>query len=263
MKFNLITIFPDYFQSPLKVGVVGQALGQGLLHVNFVNPRDFTEDVHRTVDDRPFGGGDGMLMLVEPLKRALTSLSKPGRVVYLSPHGTPWSDAKARAWAEQGQDLTLVCGRYAGIDQRFIQNYVEEEISLGDFVLSGGEPAALAIIDSVARFLPGVLGNDKSPEEESFAKGILEAPQFTRPREFEGEKVPEILLGGHHARIQEWRETVALLVTALRRPDLVVQNSLQNQVRQAAEQALNWNEDELNICGIRKEQLEDLLNDNP
>lgn len=262
MKFNVITIFPEMFGA-VQAGIVGQALKSGKVSIGFVNPRDFTTDVHRTVDDRPYGGGDGMIMLAEPLEKALASLGDDkGYVVYLSPHGKVWNDSLARAWAEEfkpPRSLTLICGRYGGVDQRFINAHVDAEISLGDFVLSGGEIAAMAVIDSVARFVPGVLGNSESPEEESFAKGLLEAPQFTRPPVAYGQLVPEVLRGGHHKKIMEFRRMISILRTRQLRPDLPVNSAL---VKEAAEYASELPDSELKACGLSRAFVEERLNSN-
>lgn len=258
MKFNIITLFPDFFSDPLRLGVVGQAVQAEKLDVRFINPRDFTQDVHKTVDDRPFGGGDGMVMQAEPLKKSLESLSENrGKVVYLSPQGELWNDRLAREWAALGEPITLICGRYAGVDQRFINQYVDQEISIGDYVLSGGEPAALVVVDCVARLLEGVLGNEESPHRESFSgEGWLEAPQFTRPREVLGQKVPEVLLSGHHSHILEWQQKISLVKTCLRRPDLV--HETVGNVKSAIRWALARPDEELRTCGIEPERLRQL-----
>ena len=206
-------------------GVVGQALRQGRVTVRAVTPRAFTTNVHQTIDDRPFGGGDGMIMLAETAALALESLqlgSEKKRVIHLSPRGVPLTDEKARALAAY-EDLVLISSRYGGIDERFLESSVDEEISIGDYVLSGGELAALVVIDSVSRLLPGVLGNETSPEAESFGgpHGLLEYPQYTRPREWRGRMVPEALLTGDHAKIRDWKECVSVLITAERRPELL------------------------------------------
>jgi tRNA (guanine37-N1)-methyltransferase len=232
MKFEVITLFPEMFEAPLKCGVVGQAAAKKIIQVNTHNPRSYTTDVHKTVDDRPFGGGDGMVMLASPVEQALAAALKTAtetetvtaplrarRIIYLSPQGAPLTHALAHELSSL-DELVLICGRYGGIDQRFLSKYVDQEISIGDYVLSGGELAALVLIDAVARFLPGVLGNELSPQEESFANGLLEAPQFTRPREYQGTEVPEVLLSGNHAKISRWRYLVSLLRTRKQRPDL-------------------------------------------
>lgn len=220
LRFDVVTLFPDLIEGAVQHGLLGQALKKDLLQVATVNPRDFTEDRHRTVDDRPFGGGDGMVMLIEPLEKTLAQIAKPSaHVIYLSPQGSVLTDAKARELSTK-ENVVLICGRYGGIDQRLINHYVDEEISIGDYVLAGGETAALVVIEATSRFVPGVLGHEESPEKDSFAKGLLEEPSFTRPREYLGEEAPEILLSGNHAKILEWKKKVSLLVTLKKRPDL-------------------------------------------
>lgn len=220
LSFEVLTLFPEMIEGGVKSGLLGQALKKDLLRVRAHNPRDFTEDKHRSVDDRPFGGGDGMIMMIEPLEKTLTQVLKPSSyVVYLSPQGKVFNDSKARDLSQK-EDVVLICGRYGGLDQRLINHYVDEEISIGDYVLSGGEVAALVVIEATSRFIPGVLGHEESPEKDSFAQGLLEEPAFTRPREYLGEEVPEALLSGHHGQIQEWKQKVSLLVTLKKRPDL-------------------------------------------
>ena len=226
MNFHVLTVFPEMIESASSFGVVGQAIKSGRLSVQALTPRKFTNNVHQTIDDRPFGGGDGMVMLAEPLGLALDEAKKKagGRrlVIHLSPRGEPLTDRLARELAGY-QDLILVASRYGGVDQRFLNENVDREISIGDYVLSGGELAALVVIDAVARLIPGVLGNEASSEVESFAGplGLLEAPQFTRPREWHDQEVPAALLSGHHAEIEKWKYALAILVTATRRPDLL------------------------------------------
>ncbi|MFZ4402851.1 MAG: tRNA (guanosine(37)-N1)-methyltransferase TrmD [Pseudobdellovibrionaceae bacterium] len=220
MKFDVLTVFPEIINSTLQFGVVGQACKKNLLQVQAHNLRQWTEDVHGSVDDRPYGGGDGMVFLPEILTKALVGLkTAESHVVYLSPQGKKWTANKAKKWSSQ-KHIILISGRYAGVDQRFINEHIDEEISVGDFVLSGGEVPALAIIDSVARWLPGVLGHESSAEADSFSNGLLEAPLFTRPQDWQGRLSPEILLSGHHAKITDWKTQVSLLVTAQKRPDL-------------------------------------------
>lgn len=222
MRINLVTIFPEFFDSPLSVGVTSGAIEKGLLEILKVTPRTFTQDFHKTVDDRPFGGGDGMVMKTEPLKQAVESLGdQKGHVVVLSPSGRVFNAQVAREYASLDRPLTLVCGRYSGIDQRFIETCADEELSVGDFILSGGEPAALSVIDSVARLIPGVLGNADSPEQDSFYQSHLECPVFTRPREALGLEVPEVLLCGDPKKIGEFQKYVSLLRTWMKRPDLL------------------------------------------
>lgn len=256
MKFSVITLFPRMIETYLEEGVVGTARAHGVFEVQTVNPRDFVTDNHRTVDDRPFGGGDGMVLLASPLAQALQSVlgDKPEpaqgllgasplktKTIYLSPHGRVFNQAVARELL-QWDHLILVSGRYGGVDQRFIAAHVDEEISLGDFVLSGGELAACAVIDTCARMIPGVLGNEQSSQAESFSgsSGWLEAPQFTRPREMTEGWVPAALLSGNHSQIAEWRESISLLLTLFRRPDLIeksqVSPHLADRVRKVYEE---------------------------
>ena len=233
MQFNVVTLLPDMIEGALQSGVVAQAFKHGELVLQTVNPRDFTEDVHQTVDDRPFGGGDGMVMSVEPLKKSLDFLAEKrgegGPVISLSPSGEPFSSAMAEELSRL-PEITLICGRYAGVDQRLTQKYVQREVSIGDYVLSGGELGALVMIDSISRFIPGVLGNPESAYRESFVGGLLESPQYTRPRQFEGMDVPEVLLSGDHAKIEKWRRQVAILYTWIKRVDLLKKAIASGQV---------------------------------
>lgn len=261
MRFQVLTLFPKMIEEALREGVVGQAVGAGQVEVKCVNPRDFATDLHRSVDDRPFGGGDGMVMMLEPLVAALESLGdRKGRVVYLSPQGRPWKDSVARQWAGDGRPVTLICGRYAGVDQRLINHHVDEEISIGDYVLSGGELAALVVIDSMTRLLPNVLGNPDSPQVDSFSQGLLEGPLFTRPRQHALGEVPATLLSGHHARIESYRRALALALTALKRPDLVAVEAVSNlRVVKAVKELLALPPEELKSLGVKTKELETLL----
>jgi tRNA (guanine37-N1)-methyltransferase len=228
MRFDVVTLFPEMFAAIADYGIVRRARELGLWQLATWNPRDFTSDRHRSVDDRPFGGGPGMVLLAEPLAAAVraaraaqrSSGCTSGRVVALSAGGAPLSDERVRSWAQPGQALALVCGRYEGIDQRFLDECVDEEVSIGDFVLSGGEIAAMAVIDAVVRHLPGALKLE-SAQDESFSTGLLDAPHYTRPEIWHGKMVPTTLLSGHHAQIQRWRREQALARTAHRRPDLI------------------------------------------
>lgn len=268
IKFNLISIFPEMFSALTEQGLVGQAVKSGKIAVELISPRTYTTDFHKTVDDRPYGGGDGMVMLSEPLRLALEALEakgEKGRVILMSPQGRVWSDSHAREWAgqsppesqsdakkEPGTFYTLICARYGGVDQRFINAYVDEEISVGDFVLTGGELAAMILVDSMTRFVPGVLGNSQSAEEDSFSNGLLESPLFTRPPEVAGQAVPEILKSGNHKKILEWRKALSLLVTAKKRPDLLSRE----QVSTLPQIAARFSDDELAACGIARSDLE-------
>ena len=224
MQLQVVTLFPDMVNAVAGFGVVGRAVEQNLVSLGCQNPRDFTDDVHRTVDDRPYGGGPGMVMKYEPLAAAITAarrvLPEHSPVVCLTPQGRVFEQAEAERLATSG-GFALVAGRYEGIDERIIEAEVDEELSLGDFVLSGGEIAAMAVIDAVVRLLPGVLGHDSSAEQDSFANGLLDCPHFTRPEEIAGRRVPDVLLSGDHARIARWRLKQSLGRTHERRPDLL------------------------------------------
>ena len=224
MKVSVLTIFPNFFSSPLDVSIVKRAQLAGVLEVDLVDIRDFTSDVHRTVDDAPFGGGAGMVMKPEPLFAALEGYSSARRV-FLTPSGTPLKQSHLDEWA-QLDELVLLCGRYEGVDQRVLDSCIDEEISIGDYVLAGGEVAALTVIEGVARLLDGVLGNPDSIVHESFRAGLLEEPQYTRPASFAGMDVPAVLLSGNHAKVEEWRQQQRLKRTAARRPDLIEPDDL-------------------------------------
>ena len=224
MKIALITLFPNMFEAISEYGISGRAVKNGLVELACFNPRDFTEDKHRTVDDRPYGGGPGMVMLVEPLRKAIDAAREwiEGQpiVVYLSPQGMVLNQSAVNKFAEH-KSLILIAGRYEGIDERFISLEVDEEWSIGDYVLSGGELPAMVLIDALTRQKPGALGHQDSAEQDSFAKGLLDCPHYTRPEVFGGERVPPILLSGDHKKINDWRMRQALLRTQSRRPDLL------------------------------------------
>jgi tRNA (guanine37-N1)-methyltransferase len=234
IRFDVVTLFPDMLSAVAASGITGRAREAGLWRLATWNPRDFTSDNYRTVDDRPYGGGPGMVMLAEPLERALEAAKAAGagRVVYLSPQGTRLDHARVVALAKESA-LTLLCGRYEGVDERLLERCVDEELSLGDFVLSGGELAAMALIDAVVRLLPGALGDAQSAHEESFADGLLDCPQYTRPELWpeggQGARVPEVLLSGHHERIRRWRLKQSLGRTWLRRPELLAGRNLNEE----------------------------------
>jgi tRNA (guanine37-N1)-methyltransferase len=225
VKFHLLTIFPAFFEGPFKYGVVARAAEYGSLELHVHDLRNWTYDLHRTVDDRPFGGGEGMVLKPEPIFEAVESIwpeRTPGqKVILLSAQGRRFTQPLARELA-QHDELLLICGRYEGVDERVAQHLADEEISIGDYVLSGGELAAAVIVDAVARLLPGVIGNQDSTVNESFEEhGILDYPHWTRPADFRGWKAPETLLGGNHAEIRKWRRQMALEKTARLRPDLL------------------------------------------
>ncbi len=219
MRINVVTIFPEFFGSPLEISLVGKALDDGTVEVVLHDLRDHGKGVHRQIDDAPFGGGAGMVMMVEPLAAALEPLGESHRVL-LTPAGRPLTQETLDRWATL-DELTLVCGRYEGVDERVAGHLVDEEASLGDYVLLGGEIGAMAIIEGVTRLLPGVVGNPDSLESESFRNGLLEEPQYTRPADFRGWQVPEVLLSGDHGKVEEWRQQQRLKRTRQRRPDLL------------------------------------------
>ncbi|MDP8062244.1 tRNA (guanosine(37)-N1)-methyltransferase TrmD [Pasteurella atlantica] len=229
MWIGIISLFPEMFQAITEYGVTGRAVKHNLLQIQCWNPRDFTFDKHNTVDDRPYGGGPGMLMMVKPLRDAIhaakqTALSEDEnvdvKVIYLSPQGRKLDQQGVKTLATN-QKMILVCGRYEGIDERLIQAEVDEEWSIGDYVLTGGELPAMTLIDAVARFVPGVLGKQASAEEDSFATGLLDCPHYTRPEVLDGEPVPDVLMSGHHENIRKWRLEQSLERTWLRRPELL------------------------------------------
>ncbi|NRA41431.1 MAG: tRNA (guanosine(37)-N1)-methyltransferase TrmD [Pseudomonadales bacterium] len=254
--FTVLSLFPEMFTALTEHGISSRAIKQQQLSLTVVNPRSFTEDRHRTVDDRPYGGGPGMLMLLEPLCKALQAAQSqvlarsaaPAKVVYLSPQGTVFNQAKAQQLASL-DEVILIAGRYEGIDQRFIDHWVDEEISLGDYVVSGGELPAMMVIDAAARCIPGVLGHAQSAAEDSFFAGLLDHPQYTRPEVFRWDEqdypVPEVLLGGNHQAIRRWRLQQAIGQTWLKRPDLLANKTLTDEesaLLAAFKQALHTSE---------------------
>jgi tRNA (guanine37-N1)-methyltransferase len=239
LRIDVITIFPQMFDALTCGGITGRAIDKRLLQLGLWNPRDYTQDRHRTVDDRPYGGGPGMVMSVPPLKAALTeikqSLAEQGiagcNVIHLTPQGRRLEQSAVKELAQR-PGFILVCGRYEGVDERFLQTQVDEEWSIGDFVLSGGELAAMVVIDAVARLLPGALGHDQSAEQDSFMNGLLDYPHYTRPQSIDGLAVPDVLLSGDHAAIERWRLKQALGKTWLNRPDLLEHIELDEQQQQ-------------------------------
>jgi tRNA (guanine37-N1)-methyltransferase len=220
MRFDILTIFPEFFAGPFAYGVVAKAIEAGLIEIQVHDLRNWTEDRHRTVDDRPFGGGEGMLLKAQPIFEAVESI-RPQRTVLLSAQGRKFDQAAARRLSQCSQ-LLLICGRYEGVDERVAEHLAQEEISIGDMVLSGGELAAALVVDCVARLVPGVLGNQESTLHESFSEpGLLDCPQYTRPADFRGWKIPDVLAGGNHEEIRRWRERAAREKTARNRPDLL------------------------------------------
>ena len=251
MRFDVITLLPEMMEA-LTVGVIGRAQQQGLIQLKLWNPRDYTEDVHKTVDERPYGGGPGMVMKVAPLDAAINDAkqeSPSAKVIYLSPQGEPLTQKMASSLSQAG-NLILLCGRYEGIDERLIEHQVDQEISIGDYVLSGGELPAMVLIDTVSRLLPGVLGHVDSAEQDSFVDGLLDCPHYTRPEILDDEKVPQVLLSGNHAAIEQWRLQQSLIRTRDRRPDLFNKRELtENEINlleqydaQASDSGSNKNE---------------------
>ena len=224
MRINVVTLFPQMFQALTDYGITGRAIQRGLVELQTWNPRDYAGDVHRTVDDRPYGGGPGMVMMVEPLREAIrdarASAGKGSRVIYLSPQGRKLSQRGLQELANR-EEIVLVCGRYEGVDERIISAEVDEEWSIGDYVLSGGELAAMVVIDGMTRLIPNALGHEDSAEQDSFVKGLLDHPHYTRPEDVDGMPVPDVLLSGDHQAIERWRNKQALGRTWLRRPDLL------------------------------------------
>jgi len=234
MKFEVVTLFPEIVRAYVATGMVGRALERGLVAVGTEDPRAHAADVHRTVDDRPYGGGPGMVLKIEPLRTALRAAA--GRApagsprVYLSAQGRRFTQADARRWS-QLPGMVLLAGRYEGVDQRLLDAEIDDQVSIGDYVLTGGELPALVVLDAVVRLLPGVLGDAESAVQESFSDGLLDWPHYTRPEVFEGRAVPEVLLGGNHATIRRWRWQQALLLTAQRRPDLLRSRGVTDEER--------------------------------
>jgi len=248
MRIDILTLFPNMFSSPLRESILGKAIQRGIIQIQTINIRDFTSDKHQVVDDTPYGGGQGMVMKVEPIARAIESVKSQNSLawtVYLTPQGTPFNQDLARRLCAQPH-LILLCGRYEGVDERVRELCIDEEISIGDYVLTGGELAAMVLIDAVSRFIPGVLGSDRSAEEDSFFNSLLEYPQYTRPFDFRGHCVPEILLSGNHSAISLWRRKEALRRTSVRRPDLLAKANLTEEDRKLLEESRKSNDD----CGL-------------
>ena len=230
LRCDIITIFPDFFREAFDYGIIRRARAAGLVELKAHNLRGWTSDKHHIVDDRPFGGGEGMVLKPEPIFAAVRELTGAAsrdeytpqtRVILLSPQGRVFTQAVAQDLSQNASHIVLICGRYEGVDERVADALVTDEVSIGDYVLSGGEPAALVVIDALIRLLPGAVGNESSTTNESFAEGLLDCPQYTRPPEFSGLKVPEVLLNGNHAEIARWRREAALKKTERNRPDLL------------------------------------------
>ena len=253
MKFTVITLFPDLIEAWAKTGLIGTAIKKNLLEIEIINPRQFTSDVHHSVDDKAFGGSDGMVLKFEPLATAIESAGD-AHVAFLSPQGKVWDQAHAESWSVNQKHVVLVCGRYAGFDQRLIEAHADEEISVGDYILNGGEVASLSVMESVARLIPGVLGNQISSENESFRDGLLESPAFTRPREVNGMSVPSPLLSANHAKIARFERDVSLFRTRLLRPDLF-KSDLEEEFRAAHGRLKLLPVGELSALGITSDQM--------
>ena len=238
MNINILTIFPEIFEV-LNTGIIGQSIKKENVSINCLDIRKNSNNKHNQIDAKPYGGGEGMLMMAEPLAKTIKEIDedKKGLVINFSPQGTPLTQNLVESFS-RNKNITLVCGRYEGIDQRFIDKYVDEEISLGDFVMSGGEIAALSFIDSIIRILPGTLGNPDSVSNDTFSNGMLKGHSYTRPEDFEGTQVPEVLLSGNHSKIQEWKEKNSLIQTYLRRPDLLNNVKLTNNQKKLLEELL-------------------------
>ena len=237
MRFDLLTIFPEFFAGPFDFGMIRRAKLQQQIEINIHDLRSFTTDKHHIVDDRPFGGDDGMVLKPEPIFRAVKSLqpedtAKKTAVVLLSPQGRVFCQAEAERFANEFSQMIMICGRYEGVDERVAQHLVTDEISIGDYILTGGEIPAMILVDAVTRLLPNVLGSETSAVNDSFSSGLLDFPNYTRPADFEGIKVPEVLLSGHHGKIAEWRRREALLKTLKMRPELLTQANLSDQDRE-------------------------------
>lgn len=234
MVVDILTLFPEMFTGPFDASIIKRAREKGLVEINLINIRDFSRNKHRTVDDTPYGGGAGMVMAAEPLFEAMDWIrarrGEPGRVILLCPAGRPFNQEVAAELARE-EHLVLICGHYEGIDERVAEHLVTDEISIGDYVLTGGELPAMVVVDAVCRLIPGVLGERASAQEESFADGLLEYPHYTRPREYRGYRVPEVLLSGHHEKIRLWRRRQSLLRTLASRPDLLARASLTGEDR--------------------------------
>ncbi|GAB4514341.1 MAG: tRNA (guanosine(37)-N1)-methyltransferase TrmD [Sulfuricaulis sp.] len=239
MRIDVISLFPPMFEAVSAHGITGRAVKNGLLTLRVWNPRDYTEDRHRSVDDRPYGGGPGMLMMIEPLERAIRAArgeqKQEAKVIYLSPQGRRLDHAAVLELSKR-EGMILLAGRYEGIDERLLEKEVDEEWSIGDYVLSGGELAAMVLIDAITRQLPGALGDEDSAQQDSFVEGLLDCEHYTRPEEYAGQKVPEVLLSGDHEKIRRWRLKRSLGRTWLRRPDLLERLTLSSEQKQLLEE---------------------------
>jgi tRNA (guanine37-N1)-methyltransferase len=252
LSFDVVTLFPEMFGALKDFGITSRAFHEAFVDLTLWNPRDFTSDAHRTVDDRPYGGGPGMLMMIEPLKKAIDAAKKAQmnkgiqdvRVIHLSPRGLPLTHQKVMEFSRTS-GLIFLASRYEGVDERLIESSVDEEISIGDYVLSGGELPTMVVMDAIIRQLPGVLGDDHSAIEDSFVSGLLDCPHYTRPEEYEGSKVPDVLLSGNHARISVWRLQQSLALTKVRRPDLLAARLLTKEETRLLEEIVKQEQDSI------------------
>jgi len=245
MKIDILTLFPEMFLNFLETSIVGRAVNKNIVQINCINIRDFSKDKHKRVDDYPFGGGPGMVMRPEPVYDAINSVKdRDSKVIYLSPKGKTYNQEIAISLSKE-KHIILLCGHYEGIDNRIIDNYIDEEISIGDYILTGGEIPAMVVVDSVIRLLPGVLSNQESYIDDSYYNGLLEYPHYTRPKIFNGIEVPEVLLSGNHEKINQWRKYESLKITYERRPDLIEKLHLNNDEKEMLKDIIQKNNNEI------------------
>ena len=253
MKFQILTLFPVFFESCLKIGILGRAIRTSLVTIELIDIKKFVKKGR--ADDYPFGGGDGMLLRYTPLKDAIESVKPLGKVIYLSAQGKKWSASLAKEYSQKYKTLTLICGRYGGVDSRFIRDFVDSEISIGDYILNGGETASLVLIESLSRFLEGFLGNTESSKKESFENSLLEGPRWTRPHHIKGHHLPDFVLSGHHEKIKTLYFYTSLLLTWLKRPDLLHnKKDLLNKIPKAEKTLIELPEKELEALGFSKKK---------
>ncbi|HEX7486777.1 MAG TPA: tRNA (guanosine(37)-N1)-methyltransferase TrmD [Vicinamibacterales bacterium] len=252
MKFDIITIFPRMFDGPTREGILGRAIGRGLVDLKVFDLRDFTDDRHRTVDDVPYGGGPGMVLKPAPLFRAIDHVretrGEPAAVILTSPQGRPLRQADAVRLSRSGH-VVVLCGRYEGVDERVHDHVATEEISIGDYVLTGGELPAMVMLDAIVRLLPGAVGDEQSVEWDSFTRGLLDYPHYTRPADFRGSKVPDVLLSGHHEQVRRWRKRQAVARTLARRPELLAAAKLDDEERAIVRELMQARQEEIDDAG--------------
>jgi len=242
-KFNIVTIFPEMFSSPFKESIIKRAVERGIVKINIYDLRNFTHDRHKVTDDYPYGGGAGMMMKPEPLAEAIEEINRESksRVILMTPQGDRLTQSRVKKMSQENR-LTILCGRYEGIDERIRAHFVDDEISIGDYILTGGEIPAMVLVDAIVRLIPGVLGDEASTEEDSFSYGLLEYPQYTRPENFRGFKVPDVLLSGNHEKIRRWRRKESLKRTYNRRPDLLEKAELSDDDKKILEEIRRYEE---------------------